>query len=194
MESNAVSMAVATDVALGNRDGAARPPGPVPAGDSRARTSTAAAAEATVAHLGQQRVAFGVVGGVIAPGPVLAGLQAVRPDQPPGPAPPGQVLVDDHLPDVGLGPVQPPDLVPPRVHADQDLLHDVLGQRALTGQHGGEAHHRPEPGGREFLERHPASAFVSFAITRSGGRVLLCRLTRRRGSGAGTGVVRYKSW
>jgi hypothetical protein len=73
------------------------------------------------------------------------------------------------------------------VHADQDLLHDVLGQRALARQHGGEAHRRPEPVGREFLERHPASAFVSFAIyTQPGaGSVVPTYQEAREGGGDG---------
>src|SRR5690606_808230 len=76
-------------------------------------------------------------------------------DDPAPPAPPGEELVDHHLADVAVGDVQLPDPAPPHVGTGQDLLHDVVGEVPVTGEHRGETQQRRQPPRDVLLEGHP---------------------------------------
>src|SRR4029453_637949 len=70
-----------------------------------------------------------------------------------GPAPPpGQVLAQDRLAQVGVWHVQALDALPPPVRPDQNLLPHVLSQMAVTGEQVGEAQQDVSTGDDELVE------------------------------------------
>jgi hypothetical protein len=71
--------------------------------------------------------------------------------------PPGQELVEHHLPDVERRLVELADPVPAGVSAEQDLLDQVFGCRSLAGEDRGESQDGGQLRLRELLERHPGS-------------------------------------
>jgi hypothetical protein len=83
---------------------------------------------------------------------------------PPEPAPGRDELIDDHLADIQLRPVQPADLVPVPMRPDQYLLDHVLRAGPVTGQHPREPQQRGKPPVRELLERHRASAAGAYLL------------------------------
>src|SRR6185437_9848622 len=107
-----------------------------------------------LAEFGEEGVALGVQAGVVGRGAVVEVAGCARGQHPPVAPTPGQVLVDDHLPDVKLRTVEPVYLVPALARTDQHFLDHVLGERAVGGQHAGEPQHCGQPGGRELLESH----------------------------------------
>ena len=82
----------------------------------------------------------------------------------PRPAPPREILVDDHLADVGFRAVQLADLLPLPVDPDQHLLHQVLGQVWVPSQGCGKAEHGLQPGASELVEGHRGSALRGHLI------------------------------
>jgi hypothetical protein len=86
-----------------------------------------------LAELGEEGVTLGVQASVVRGDAVVDLIGRALGQQPPAAAPPGQVLVDDHLPDVQFRMIEPVELIPALARADQHLLDHVLSQRAIGG-------------------------------------------------------------